>query len=132
MPGDVCDNSGTPEGIYTPVVWWWNTVGGWLVKQVLTDPYLDEIVAVLKSYDPDRIILFGSRARGEADEYSDYDLIVIKRTDRLFLDRLRDMVPYLRQITRPADILVYTPEEFERMAETGLRVDRSPRRGTLV
>ena len=30
------------------------------------------------------------------------------------------MVPYLRQMTRPADILVYTPEEFARMAETGL------------
>ena len=90
------------------------------MKQVLTDPYLDEIVAILKSYDPERIILFGSRARGEADEYSDYDLMVIKRTDRPFLDRLRDMVPYLRQITRPAEILVYTPEEFARMGETGL------------
>jgi predicted nucleotidyltransferase len=98
----------------------WYTVGGLLVKQVLTDPYLDEIVVILKSYDPERIILFGSRARGEADEYSDYDLMVIKRTDRPFLDRLRDMVPYLRQITRPADILVYTPEEFARMGETGL------------
>ena len=90
------------------------------MKQVLTDPYLDEIVRVLKAYDPERLILFGSRARGEADEYSDYDLVVIKRTDRPFLDRLRDMVPYLRQITRPVDILVYTPEEFERMEATGL------------
>jgi predicted nucleotidyltransferase len=65
----------------------WYTVRGLLVKQVLTDPYLDEIVAVLKSYDPERIILFGSRARGEADEYSDYGIIVIKHTDRSFLDR---------------------------------------------
>src|SRR6266478_3167054 len=97
-----------------------DTGGRLCVKHVLTDPYLDEIVVVLKSYDPERIILFGSRARGEADEDSDYDLIVIKRTDRPFLDRLRDMVPYLRQITRPAEILVYTPEEFERMGETGL------------
>ena len=90
------------------------------MQHALTDPYLDEIVVVLKPYDPERIILFGSRARGEADEYSDYDLIVIKCTDRPFLDRLRDIVPYLRQITRPAEILVYTPEEFARMAETGL------------
>ena len=78
------------------------------------------MLAILQSYDPERIILFGSRARGEADQYSDYDLIVIKRTDRPFLDRLRYMVPYLRQITRPADILVYTPEEFEHMGDTGL------------
>ena len=47
------------------------------MKYVLTDPDLDEIVVILKSYDPERIILFGSRARGEADEYSDYDLIVM-------------------------------------------------------
>jgi len=28
------------------------------VQHALTDPYLDEIVAVLKSYDPERIILY--------------------------------------------------------------------------
>jgi len=84
------------------------------------DPYLDEIVRVLKHYEPERIVLFGSRARGEADEHSDYDLIVIKCTDRPFLERLRDMVPYLVRLARPVDILVYTPEEFDRMGETGL------------
>jgi len=87
---------------------------------VVNDPYLDTIVEILKPYDPERIILFGSRARGEADELSDYDIIVIKRTERSFLDRLQDMVPYLIQLTRPADILVYTPEEFDRMGEVGL------------
>ena len=75
---------------------------------------------LLRRYEPERIILFGSQARGEADEHSDYDLIVIKRTDRSFLERLRDMVPYLVQFSRPAEILVYTPDEYERMGETGL------------
>ncbi|MCS7039632.1 MAG: nucleotidyltransferase domain-containing protein [Caldilineales bacterium] len=84
------------------------------------DPYLDRLVRLLQSYDPDQIILFGSRARGEADADSDYDVIVIKRVDRPFLERLRDMVPYLVEFDRPADILVYTPEEFARMAEVGL------------
>jgi len=87
---------------------------------VARDPYLDEIVRVLLPYEPERILLFGSRARGEADAHSDYDLIVIKRTERPFLERMRDMVPYLVKLARPADILVYTPEEFERMGETGL------------
>ena len=86
----------------------------------VTDPYLDELVRVLKPYNPERIILFGSRARGDVDEHSDYDLIVIKRTKRPFLERLRDMVPYLLQLACPVDIVVYTPEEFERMGETGL------------
>jgi predicted nucleotidyltransferase len=84
------------------------------------DPYLDKVVNLLKDYEPERIILFGSRARGEADQYSDYDLVVIKHTDRPFLERLKDMVPYLAAFDRPAEILVYTPDEFERMRETGL------------
>ena len=61
----------------------------------MTDPYLDKLVRLLQRYEPDQIILFGSRARGRSDMYSDYDVIVIKRTDRPFLERLRDMVPYL-------------------------------------
>ena len=89
-------------------------------KRVVADPYLAEIVEVLKPYEPERVILFGSRARGEPDELSDYDLIVIKRTDRPFIERLRDMVPYIVQLKRPADILVYTPEEFDRMSDIGL------------
>jgi len=84
------------------------------------DPHLDTLVRLLQRYEPERIILFGSRARGDADAYSDYDVIVIKRTERPFLDRLQDMVPYLVEFERPAEILVYTPEEFERMRETGL------------
>jgi len=72
------------------------------------------------SLEPERIVLFGSRARGDADEHSDYDLVVIKRTDRPFLERLRDMVPYLVKLAHAMDILVYTPEEFDRMGETGL------------
>ncbi len=38
----------------------------------------------------------------------------------IVIERLRDMVPYLVQFSHPADILVYTPEEFEQMGETGL------------
>ena len=86
----------------------------------MNDSYIDEIVAILRSYDPERIILFGSRARGQEDALSDYDLLVIKRTDRSFVERLQDMVPYLVQFKCPADIVVYTPEEFDRMADTGL------------
>jgi predicted nucleotidyltransferase len=84
------------------------------------DPQLRKLVSLLQAYDPERIILFGSHARGQADEHSDYDIIVIKRTERSFLERLQDMVPYLVAFDRPAEILVYTPDEFERMGEYGL------------
>lgn len=83
-------------------------------------PTLQHLVEVLQDYQPERIILFGSQARGQADEYSDYDIIVIKQTDRPFVERLAEMVPYLVAFGRPAEILVYTPQEFEGMSETGL------------
>ena len=51
------------------------------------DPHLAKLVSLLKRYEPEQIILFGSRARGDADEYSDYDIIVIKRMDKPFLER---------------------------------------------
>ena len=85
-----------------------------------TDPHLDKLVRLLLPYEPERIILFGSQARGETDIYSDYDVIVIKRTDHPFLERLHDMVPYLVEFDRPAEVLVYTPEEFAQMGEFGL------------
>jgi predicted nucleotidyltransferase len=87
---------------------------------MIDDPALKKLVKLLRGYEPERIILFGSHARGEADEYSDYDLVVIKRTDHPFLDRLQDMIPYLVAFDHPAEILVYTPEEFEQMREIGL------------
>jgi predicted nucleotidyltransferase len=70
------------------------------------DPHLQDLIRLLKNYDPEKIILFGSYARGDADEYSDYDIIVIKSTDKPFLERLQDMVPYLVRFERTADILV--------------------------
>lgn len=85
-----------------------------------SDPLLKRLIELLKSYNPERIILFGSRARGEADEYSDYDIIVIKQTEKPFMERLKDMIPYLAQFESTAEILVYTPEEFEKMKEFGL------------
>ena len=47
----------------------------------VTDP-LAEIVRALKHHEPERIILSGSRAQGDADEHSYYALIIIKRTDK--------------------------------------------------
>ncbi|MGH2350278.1 MAG: nucleotidyltransferase domain-containing protein [Chloroflexota bacterium] len=85
-----------------------------------SDAHLQRLVHLLQGYEPERIILFGSRARGAADEYSDYDVVVITCTDRPFIDRLRDVVPYLVEFGRAADVLVYTPEEFDRMRNIGL------------
>ena len=46
------------------------------------------VIASLEEYDPQRVILFGSWARGDEDEHSDLDLVIIKETQERFLDRL--------------------------------------------
>ncbi|MCS6953685.1 MAG: nucleotidyltransferase domain-containing protein [Bryobacterales bacterium] len=67
---------------------------------------------IVEGYGPvEKILLFGSAARGEQDEASDLDLIVIKRTTERFLRRLVS-VP---DLGTPADVFVYTPEEFAEM-----------------
>ena len=60
--------------------------------------------------------MFGSVARGEADEWSDLDLIVIADTDRTFFERFRDFSG-LYEIWPRLDLLVYTSAEFQRMVD---------------
>lgn len=72
----------------------------------------------MREYDPERIILFGSHARRDADEYSDLDLVVIKETEERFLDRLKRVFDLIDP-DFALDILVYTPQEFARMVEEG-------------
>ncbi|MGQ9626367.1 MAG: nucleotidyltransferase domain-containing protein [Anaerolineae bacterium] len=79
---------------------------------------LARVIEALKEYDPERIILFGSQARGEEDSYSDLDLVLIKETQERFLDRL-EKVFELVQPDFALDVLVYTPEEWDRMKDEG-------------
>jgi predicted nucleotidyltransferase len=73
------------------------------------------IVAALR---PQRIILFGSAARGRAGEMSDIDLCVVANTDLKFHDRM-GLVLDLYQGERELQVLVYTPEEWRRMLAQG-------------
>lgn len=74
------------------------------------------IKSAFQKYDAEKIILFGSWARGEGDRYSDVDLIVVVRTNKRFLDRLAGFYEAW-SIPVPVDILVYTPEEFAEMVD---------------
>ena len=79
---------------------------------------IDQVVEGLVAYDPEQIILFGSAARGDVHERSDIDLIVVKKTDRRFGQRLVDVKAFLPK-GLSIDVFVYTPPEFEAMVETG-------------
>ena len=80
------------------------------------DKSLAILLDTLKAYHPQKVILFGSAARGEADAESDLDVIVIKDTRQSFVERLETMAK-LCPIGIHADILVYTPEEIRAMVE---------------
>lgn len=76
----------------------------------------DELAQVILSiqihYSPEKIILFGSYAEGNATEGSDIDLIVIKDTDEDPWSRSEEVERYVRHSV-PIDVLVYTPQEIE-------------------
>lgn len=96
------------------------------------DVWVGEAVQALKAYDPEKIILFGSYASGQADQYSDIDLVIIKRTDKRFVERLVEAGSYLN-LPISLDIFVYTPEEFQVMAEAeNPFIEKVQREGRIV
>ena len=104
------------------------------VPAVDSDPVLAEMVRrLVAEADPDRIILFGSRARGEGSPDSDYDLLVVGPSP---LPRWKRTVPLYRALAGlgvPKDILWWTPEEAAEWQ--GVRshvVTQATRDGTVV
>ncbi len=75
---------------------------------------LAEIVRrVVEIARPDRIILFGSAARGEMGPDSDIDLLVVKRGVPHRRHLAQDIHERLFGILVPVDVLVVTPEDIE-------------------
>ena len=68
------------------------------------------------SFSPEKIIIFGSRARGEHLEESDIDIIVVSDKFRGVDFRERIIKAYgMWDKKQGLDIICYTPEEFEKM-----------------
>jgi predicted nucleotidyltransferase len=85
------------------------------MKRVAAESGLDEIVERLKhAYSPERIYLFGSRARGDNGPDSDFDFLVVVPDDAP-KERRGSRLAYqaLRGTGIAADILVWTRTYFE-------------------
>jgi predicted nucleotidyltransferase len=82
---------------------------------------------------PAKVILFGSRARGDANEGSDFDFLVIERQVD---DRLAEAVKLrhaLREFGVPVDVIVMEEGLVERRSKVkGTMVDRALREGRVV
>jgi predicted nucleotidyltransferase len=79
------------------------------------DQTLAELVRRLaEAFEPERIYLFGSKARGETGPDSDYDFLVVV-PDESPPERHRSRLAYqvLRGTRTAADVLVWTKQAFE-------------------
>ena len=76
---------------------------------------------IKEKYKPDKIILFGSSARGTITENSDIDMLIIKDTDKKRNERFREVRALVRDLKRriPFSPLVYTPVEIEKRVNLG-------------
>jgi len=75
------------------------------------------IERLVEAYEPDRIYLFGSKARGDYGPDSDFDLMVVVPDDALE-NRKRSRLAYERLwgTGTAADVLVWTHGRFESRA----------------
>jgi uncharacterized protein len=78
---------------------------------------LESITELLvRTYDPDAVILFGSAANGRAGPNSDIDLVVVGRFREPRALRGRELAPLFDEYAAPLDVQFYTTEEFKREA----------------
>jgi len=74
---------------------------------------------IIEKYKPEKIVLFGSAARGKPDLDSDVDLLIIKKETPLYgADRIRELSRIIER-NIPLDLLIYRPEEFEKRVQMG-------------
>ena len=78
------------------------------------DTLMEAVRRLRDQFHPDRIILFGSQARGTADARSDVDLLVVMPVEGLRRRLVRDMDRALGGLGFARDIVILTPEEYER------------------
>lgn len=67
---------------------------------------------IVRQFQPERIILFGSRGRGAAGPDSDVDLLVVMPAARK-REKAVEIGVALHDIPVPKDIIVTTPEDYE-------------------
>ena len=83
-----------------------------------TDVVIRDIVRrIVDTVQPEKVILFGSQVRGDARPNSDFDILVIKRSDE---PRYRRSVPLyvaLADLQVEVEVMVYTPEEVDEWSQ---------------
>jgi len=85
------------------------------IRTLVRSPVPDDLVRrIAERFSPDKIILFGSSARGDASPDSDIDLLVLFSEPADPNKRAAELYASLVEFSRPMDIVVSTTSRFER------------------
>ena len=80
---------------------------------MLTKKQIQQMADIIaEKFHPEKIILFGSYARGDATEDSDVDLLIIKNVDEPRYKRSVPVYNLLVNFKFDLDVLVYTSDEL--------------------
>jgi uncharacterized protein len=102
------------------------------------DPVLAEILrAIVSRVNPRKIILFGSRARGDANPDSDIDLLIVEdvpvAAKQPPWERVGDLYRHLPPARPPTDLLLYSRDSVDRLQDNASHIiGRALREGTTV
>lgn len=88
-------------------------------RQITPDLIAYVVEKIVLAVAPERIILFGSRSRGQETEASDLDLLVIQDTGRSSRQVRREIELLLWGRRFAVDLLVATPEQVARNIADG-------------
>jgi predicted nucleotidyltransferase len=80
-------------------------------------PLIKAVETIVKIADPDRIILFGSRARGDSGEESDFDLLVLKKGIRETRRLAQEIHLGFSGIGASIDVIVADLETYEMLKD---------------
>ena len=72
---------------------------------------------IVRVVDPMKVILFGSRARGDARPDSDFDLLVVRESDKPRHTRAAPIYTVLADMPVEVEVMVYTPAEIGQWQE---------------
>jgi predicted nucleotidyltransferase len=89
----------------------------WSTRDPLKGKSTEEFTSTLAgslSGRVDQAWIFGSLGTSKFGPESDIDLILVVKTEKPFLERARDFFDVM-DLALAMDLLVYTPEEFERL-----------------
>jgi len=88
---------------------------------------------IVMQFQPDRIILFGSHARGQAGLDSDVDLLVVMPVSGSKREKAIEIAVALHDIPVAKDVIVVTPDDFEWRSKIVGTIERpADREGKLL